>query len=96
MDSKIPLKLLLQHQPKGDDRQQYRLTALIDADTVVKLLQALAHGASSCVVKAEMPGEDMEVHLEIMVPDAPISQLTFTRHLQSNDWTTDHVTLIRG
>lgn len=96
MESKIPLKLLLQHQPKGDDGQHYRLTALIDADTVVKLLQSLAHGATSVSVKAEMPREDMDVHLEIMVPDAPVSQLTFTKHLQDNAWTTDHVTLVRG
>jgi len=97
MANSIPLKLLLQHKDTDTPNAKWRLTALIDAETVRDMLLELENKPGSQIfVSADMPHEHMEVHVEICEVGRPLSGLRFTQHLTENGWTTSHITLLKS
>jgi len=96
MPDVIPLKLLFQHQDQSD-MSKWRLTALVDADTLRQMLAKLEADPSNPVaICAEMPSEHMEVHVEIYQKGSPLSGLIYSKHLNEHGWITNHVTLVRS
>lgn len=73
------------------------MSLLIDRKSLQQLLQQLdTQPLSAAKVSAEMPAEDMQVHLEVW--DSSVQQtnhLQFVKHLKEPGWSTTHVTLIR-
>jgi len=96
MPDVIPLKLLFQHQDQSD-MSKWRLTALVDADTLLQKLAKLeADPASPVAICAEVPSEHTEDHVEIYQKASPLSGLIYSKHLNEHGWITNHVTLVRS
>lgn len=97
MTDPIPLKLLFQHKETAGPDDKWRLTVLIDAETIRDLLVQLENKPGMPVfASAEMPNEHMEIHVEIFEQGRPLSGLLYSKHLTENGWTTNHITLVKG
>ena len=97
MSKSIPLKTLFQNR-EANGETQWRLSLLVDTETLRKLIEKLeTDPRAPAVLRAEMPAENFEIVLEVHQdePKAPLSRLQYFKHTTEAGWNTTHVTLIR-